>query len=133
MNTSIYENGAIFNGRNYLSVANNAELTLYLPPAFDTPITIDLGALLANAPAIEAGNAVDFTDANGALAQITVLQEAIDAVIGMITGYQGLVNVMDEYQNATGDQRTLLETNFKNWKDDRLCNIDKQIEETTYK
>lgn len=129
LNTSILATGAVFNGVDYLT---QSSIVLWLPPQYTDQVTIDLTTITANMAAVEAGNAVNFSDAVSAQSAVPILQDAVGAVLGLITGYQGVVNVLGEYQNTTGDQRTLLETNFKTWKDDRLCNLDKQIEETKY-
>ena len=131
LNAQILATGGKFNGTDYLDPANT--ITLYLPPDFSTILQYSLSSIITNPEALEDSNQnLQYNTASDAQAGVSVLQTAIDSVVTMITGYQGLVNVLGEYQNTTGDQRDLLETNFKNWKDDRLCNLDKQLEETKY-
>ena len=131
LNQNTLLTGAIFNNTNYLDPTYT--ITLYLPPDFSTPLQYALSTIFTDLIALEsANNDLQYTTNADALAAVALLQTAIDHVVAMISGYQGLVNILGEYQNTTGDQRTLLENNFKNWKDDRLCNMDKQIDETKY-
>ena len=129
LNNAILETGGVFNTIDYLNSAT--VINLYLPPNFANQLSFDLSAMAAMSD-VTAANAVSINSAADAAGAIATLQTAIDSVMTATKAQQGLINALSEYQNTTGDQRTLLENNFKNWKDDRLCNLDTQITETTY-